>query len=246
MEPEDRDPGTLLKLTPQEAIGIQKRLREKVSLRWEGKPIRRIAGADASYYQGWVFGVVAVFSYPELTELEEGKAVRKVDFPYIPGLLAFREGPVIKDAFHQLSTGVDIMLLDGQGIAHPRGVGLATQLGIELDLPTIGCAKSRLWGNGEPPPRRRGECSPLLQGEKPIGAILRTRDGVRPLWISPGHKVSLKVAIEVVLGSAKGYRLPEPLRAAHRAANRLRENFVDEAKQKGGGEVLWILNSQNV
>ncbi len=220
-----------MKLTPQVAIAIQEKLRENVSLRWEGKAIKRIAGADVSYYQGWVFGVVAVFSYPELVGLEEVGAVRRTGYPYIPGLLAFREGPVIKEAYHQLSTGVDIMLLDGQGIAHPRGVGLATQLGIELDLPTIGCAKSRLWGEGEPPPRRRGQYSPLLQGDKPIGAILRTRDGVKPLWVSPGYKVSLEVAIEVVLGAAKGYRLPEPLRAAHRAANLLRKNFVDEAKQ---------------
>ena len=235
-----------MKLTPEMAIEIQEKQRGKVSLQWEGKAIRRIAGADVAYYRGWAFGALVVFSYPELAELEEGKAVRRIGFPYIPGLLAFREGPVIKEAFHKLSTELDIMLLDGQGIAHPRGIGLATQLGIELDLPTIGCAKSRLWGEGEPPPKRRGEYSFLLQGDKPIGAVLRTRDGVRPLWVSPGHKVSLELAIEVVLGSTKGYRLPEPLRAAHRAANRLKKNFVDEARKKGGGEVLWILSSQSV
>lgn len=225
MEPEDRGPGVDLKLTPQGAIAIQERLRERVSLQWGSRTIRRIAGADASYYQKWIFGAVAVLSYPELKEVEEAGAVKRIDFPYIPGLLAFREGPVIREAFGKLSTGVDIMLLDGQGIAHPRGVGLATHLGVELDLPTIGCAKSRLWGEGEPPPKRRGEYSPLLKGDRVIGAILRTKDGVRPLWVSPGYRVSLEVAIEVVLTSARGYRIPEPLRSAHLAANRLREGF---------------------
>lgn len=235
-----------MKLTPQMAVAIQEKLRGNVSLRWEGKAIKRIAGADASYYQGWVFGAVAVFCYPELVELEEIGAVRRIEFPYIPGLLAFREGPVIKEAFSKLSTEVNIMLLDGQGIAHSRGMGLATHLGIELDLPTIGCAKSRLWGEGKTPPTKRSQYSLLLEGDKPIGVILRTKDGVRPLWVSPGHKMNIDVAIEVVLGSTRGYRLPEPLRAAHQAAHKLREKIVDEAKQKGGGEVLWRLNCQNV
>ncbi len=208
-----------------EAIGIQERLRKRISLRWEERAIKRIAGADASYYKGWVFGAVAVLSYPELKELERACAVRRVEFPYIPGFLGFREGPVIREAFLKLSAGVDVMLLNGQGIAHPRGVGLATHLGIELDLPTIGCAKSGLWGEGESPPAERGEFSPLLKGDRVLGAILRTKEGVKPLWISPGYKVNLKKAIEVVLTSTKGYRIPEPLRAAHRAANLLRKGF---------------------
>ncbi len=187
--------------------------------------IRRVAGADASYKGGWVFGAVAVLSYPQLRELEVVQEAREVEFPYIPGLLAFREGPVIKGAFQKLSITVDIMLVDGQGIAHPRGVGLATYLGLELDLPTIGCAKSWLWGEGELPPQGKGNYSLLWEGNKPIGVILRTRDGVKPLWVSPGYKTNLEVAIEVVLNSLKGYRIPEPLRIAHRAADQLRVGF---------------------
>ncbi len=163
-------------------------------------------------------GAVVVLSYPQLEPIESQMAEMPIEYPYVPGLLTFREAPVILKACEQLSHNPDLMLVDGQGIAHPRRLGLAAHLGILLDCPTIGCAKSRLCGDHLPVGDERGDCVDLRDGDEIIGAVVRTRTNVKPLYISIGHRIDLPSAIQWVLNCSKGYRLPEPTRRAHQVA----------------------------
>ncbi|MCX7950273.1 MAG: endonuclease V, partial [Treponemataceae bacterium] len=149
-------------------------------------------------------------------------AYERANFPYIPGLLSFREGPVILSAFEELTIRPDVIIFDGQGIAHPRGLGLASHLGILLDIPSIGCAKTALVGTWDEPPDRPGSFSPLIYGGQVVGDVLRTKERVRPVFVSPGHKVGRHAAREIVLACIRGYRLPEPTRQAHLEVNMLR------------------------
>jgi len=166
---------------------------------------------------------VVVLSYPSLEILEIASTVDRVSFPYVPGLLSFREGPVLLKAFENLQQRPDIVLFDGQGIAHPRGIGLACHMGLFLDLPTIGCAKTKLIGTFAEVGQERGNFTDLFHKDAVIGAVVRTRNRVRPVFVSPGHRISLQRAIRIVLECCRGYRLPEPVRQAHLAVNRLRE-----------------------
>jgi deoxyribonuclease V len=159
---------------------------------------------------------VVVLEYPSLRPVETAVVKRRVRFPYVPGLLSFREAPAILDAFARLATRPDLLLCDGQGIAHPRRLGLASHLGLLLDLPTIGCAKSRLVGEYQDPGPRRGARAPLRLDGRQVGWVLRTRDGVRPLFVSPGHRMSIGAAARWVLGCGAGHRLPEPTHLADR------------------------------
>jgi len=154
--------------------------------------------------------------------LERAGAERPTTFPYVPGLLSFREAPVLLDAFAKLRRRPELVLVDGQGYAHPRRFGLACHVGLALAVPTVGCAKSRLCGEYEEPPREAGTWSPLRDGSELIGAVVRTRTGVKPLFVSVGHLISLRSAIHAVLACCRRYRLPEPLRAAHQYAGLLR------------------------
>lgn len=208
-------------VTPAEGIAIQKRLRRSVRRRFDGRPVRLVAGADVHFPEkGAVRAAVAVLTYPGLEiaarALYEGPCV----FPYVPGLLSFREIPPLLEAWRSLAVSPDVVLCDGQGIAHPRGMGLASHFGLVLGLPAVGCAKSPLFGSFREPLSPRGSAAPILSpdGEE-IGAVLRTRDGVRPLYVSIGHLMSLEKAIEIVLACAPRFRVPEPLRAAHRMAS---------------------------
>ena len=160
---------------------------------------------------------VVVLSLPELQVIEP-YAERPITFPYVPGLLSFREAPVILDALAQLKTRPDVLMLDGQGIAHPRRLGIAAHLGVILDHPTVGCAKSRLTGKYEEPGEEKGSYTWLRDGEEIIGAVLRTRSRVKPVFVSVGNKISLDSAIDLVLRCTDRYRLPEPTRWAHRLA----------------------------
>jgi len=211
-----------------EAVAIQDRLRERLILRDAGlpEPLRSVAGADISYDRGsdLFFAAVVVLTYPALEPAEEAAHAARVTFPYIPGLLSFREGPTLLEAFAKLKHPPDLILFDGQGIAHPRGIGLAAHLGLLLDRPAIGCAKSRLTGTHATVGENRGDWTELLDGERRIGAVLRTRRGVRPIFVSQGHRVSLERALELTLSCCRGYRIPEPIRWAHRAVNALRSN----------------------
>jgi deoxyribonuclease V len=203
-----------------QAREIQLKLASQVSrVDRTGTP-RYIAGVDISVNRAKdeATGAVVVLSYPALELVEVSTVKGKTEFPYVPGLLSFREAPLILPAYEQLSNKPDLILVDGQGIAHPRRIGIASHLGILLDKPTIGCAKSRLCGEFEMPGDSPGSYSELLDRAEVIGAVVRTRKAVKPLFISIGHKVDLPGAISWVLRCCRGYRLPEPSRLAHLAA----------------------------
>jgi deoxyribonuclease V len=183
--------------------------------------LRLVAGCDCAIAGERLCAVVLVFTLPDLERVDAAEAVLPAAFPYIPGLLSFRELPTLLAAFARLEVRPDAVLCDGQGMAHPRRFGLACHLGVVLDLPTVGCAKSRLVGtHGEPGPAR-GDRVPLRDGTERIGTVLRTRDRVKPLFISAGHRVTRRDAETLVLRCGNGYRLPEPTRQADAAVGRL-------------------------
>ena len=203
-----------------EALHLQKRLAAQVSRSNQVTTPRLIAGVDIAVNkaQGIAIGAVVVLNYPELKVVETKVAQGKLDFPYIPGLLSFRESPVTLAACQRLTVTPDLVLVDGQGIAHPRRMGLASHLGLFLNTPTIGCAKSLLCGRHEEPDAEPGSYAEVIDNGEIIGAALRTRLGVKPIYVSIGHKVDLQAAIYWVLKCCRGYRLPEPTRLAHEAA----------------------------
>ncbi len=205
-------------VSPAEARAIQEALRQRVVLEPLGRPPAQVAGVDVSVRHGEARAAVVLMDYPGLTPLEAAVATLPVRFPYVPGLLAFREGPAVLEALAALEGTPDLLVFDAQGLAHPRRMGLATHLGVLLAVPSIGCAKSRLIGRHELPSVERGDWRPLLDGDEVIGAVVRTRRGVRPLFVSVGQRVDLPSAIEIVLGCCSRYRLPEPTRWAHRVA----------------------------
>ena len=183
-----------------------------------------IAGADVSFRGDKAYGVVVVLNYPSFEITEKVLKSAKISCPYIPGLLTFREGPVLERCFKVLKTEPEIILFDGQGIAHPRNMGLATHLGILLDKPTIGCAKTRLFGNYTEPEKAPGSFSYLLDNqERKIGAVLRTRNNVKPVYVSPGHNIDLASSIRIIFMCTKGYRLPQPLRFAHQLTKEIKK-----------------------
>ena len=203
-----------------EALDIQHKLSVQVSKTNEVTVPRFVAGVDISVKkaQGLATGAVVVLSYPELKLVEVEVVNGKPEFPYVPGLLSFRESPLTLAACERLTITPDLILVDGQGIAHPRRVGLASHLGLFLDIPTIGCAKSLLCGSHEIPGVEPGSYAEVVDRGEIIGAALRTKHGVRPIYVSIGHKVDLQTAIHWVLECCRGYRLPEPTRFAHLAA----------------------------
>lgn len=200
---------------------MQRELRAHLILTDHLEPVRRVAGVDVGFEAAGTVtrAAVAVLRYPELDVLETAIARRPTAFPYIPGLLSFRELPAVLAALEQLREPPDLLLCDGQGIAHPRRFGIASHLGLLVDIPAIGVAKTRLCGTHEEPPNQRGAWTPLWGQGEIIGAVLRTRPGVKPLYISPGHRVGLETAIAYVMGCCTRYRLPETTRHAHRLAS---------------------------
>jgi deoxyribonuclease V len=208
------------------AVAIQADLRGKLVLSDDGPgDIRIVAGADISCTKGddRVFAAVVLLDASTLEVVEEACHSDRISFPYIPGLLSFREGPSLLRAFEKLRRRPDMVLFDGQGIAHPRGFGLAAHMGLILNLPSVGCAKTRLIGTFEEPGTSRGQCSPLMREGKQIGAVVRTKDRVKPVFVSQGHRVSLERAVEIVLQCARRYRISEPIRRAHVLVNRMRK-----------------------
>jgi len=200
---------------------IQLSLAREVVTENEVVNARLIVGVDISPPdgQGVARGAVVVLRYPELRIVEVSIAEAKITLPYIPGLLSFRESPLILAACERLGHTPDLLLVDGQGIAHPRRLGLATHLGLFLDLPTVGCAKSILCGSHQPLGEEPGSHAELLDKEEVIGAALRTKCRVRPVYVSVGHKIDLASALQWVMKCCRGYRLPEPTRLAHLAAS---------------------------
>ncbi len=209
------------KLAPADAIALQKELMQKVERRDRLPPVRHVAGVDVGFEENGrvTRAAVAVLSFPGLDLVESSIAHRDTDFPYIPGLLSFRELPAVLAALARLAHAPDVILCDGQGIAHPRRFGIACHLGVLLDMPAIGVAKTRLTGTYREPPNVKGAWTPLIDGEETIGAVLRTRIGVNPVYVSIGHRVSLETAIELTLACTPRYRLPETTRQAHRLAS---------------------------
>jgi len=183
-------------------------------------PPRYVAGADAAYSRDGtrVYGAVVVLRCPDLAVVEAQCVELPVSFPYVPGLFAFREGPVLLDAWKQLATRPDIVILHGHGTIHPEGCGLASHLGILLDVPAIGVAERPLGTVAVTPGSARGDTTPVHIGDRVAGCAVRTRAGVREVYVSPGHRISLETAVHIVLATASRYRMPEPLRAAHRHA----------------------------
>ncbi|MBI5653125.1 MAG: deoxyribonuclease V [Chloroflexi bacterium] len=208
-------------VTPQEAMAIQRELATRVIERGATEHTRLVAGIDVGLEGAdnqSARAAIVVLNLPDLAPVDFAIARLPVAFPYIPGLLAFREIPVVLRALEQLATTPDVLIVDGQGRAHPRRLGIASHLGVLLDLPTIGCAKSILCGAVKSPANKRGAWSPLVDRGETIGAALRTRVGVTPVYISIGHRVSLENARDLVLRCCKNYRLPETTRWAHRVA----------------------------
>ena len=203
-----------------QALEIQQRLAVQVSKRSEVTTPRFIAGVDisAGRGEGRATGAVVILNYPELRVVETRIAQGKLDFPYIPGLLSFRESPLTLAACQKLTITPDLILVDGQGIAHPRRMGLASHLGLFLNKPTIGCAKSLLCGSHEAPGAEPGNYAEVVDRDETIGAALRTKLKVKPIYVSIGHKIDLQTAIYWVMECCRGYRLPEPTRLAHMAA----------------------------
>ena len=176
--------------------------------------MKTMAGVDTAYRRNSACAAVVVFSLEDLKIIEEVAAVQPPRFPYIPGLLSFREGPVILKAMSRLKAAPDVLMFDGQGIAHPRRFGLASHIGLLTGIPAIGCAKTKLTGDYRPPQRARGSTARLIDAGNTIGAAVRTRTGVKPVFVSIGHCMDLDSCIRIVLKSCQGYRLPEPLRRA--------------------------------
>jgi deoxyribonuclease V len=207
-------------IPPAEAIALQRELASEVITSGNGGDVHFVAGADISVPRGSRAGraAIVVLSYPELELVEVKTGEAELGFPYIPGLLSFREAPLIIELFEKLSHKPDLLLVDGQGIAHPRRLGIASHLGLWLDVPTIGCAKSRLCGEHGEVGSEAGTAVDLKDNEGVIGMVLRTRDGSKPIYISPGHKIGMGEAVAWTLRCTRGYRLPEPTRLAHLAA----------------------------
>ncbi|MCA9907178.1 MAG: deoxyribonuclease V [Anaerolineae bacterium] len=209
-------------LTPGEAIALQKQLAQQLigNLPLDLDAVRLVAGVDVSVKDNVSQAAVVVLSFPELQVIETVTARQPTPFPYIPGLLSFREGPVLVDAFEQLTLEPDVFIFDGMGRAHPRRIGIAAHMGLWLKKPTIGCGKTHLVGRFVEPEASKGSYSPLTDRGETLGVVLRTRDNVKPVYISVGHLAELTTSIELVLRCTTKYRLPDPIRAAHNAAGK--------------------------
>ena len=232
-------------LTPKEAVALQRQLVGKVVTENRFGPVRYVAGADIATYKDSSKGYagVVVMTYPELQVVEEKGAEVELSFPYIPGLLAFREAPVLLEAFAKLVQEPDLILIDGQGLAHPRRFGIACHLGLVLDKPTIGCAKSRLFGRHDEPADRQGRFADLYDDQgNVIGAVVRTKEHTRPIYVSIGHKVDLPTAIQYSLACCRGYRVPEPTRQAHIYVGSLRHGGQTKVSSEASSDQLTFLD----
>jgi deoxyribonuclease V len=212
-------------VTYRQAVAIQDRLRKRIVRRGGPVRIRLVAGADVSYEKAddRFYAAVVVMTYPELRVVEQASASGRARFPYIPGLLTFREGPILLEAFEKIRSEPDLVIFDGQGYSHPRRLGLASHMGLLLDVPSIGCAKTRLCGEHTEPGRERGSTAALRHSGELVGRVVRTRTGVKPVYVSVGHRISLSRAVKWVLATCRGLRLPEPTRQAHMLVNSLRK-----------------------
>ena len=222
------------RVTPREAARIQVRIRERLELTDRLSRIRTVAGADLAFdmARNRAIAGVVVYRYPEMEEIERVCGESPITFPYVPGLLSFREIPALLKVFARLRNAPDLIFYDGHGYAHPRRFGIACHLGVLLDCPTIGCAKSLLVGTHGDLPQRAGSWIPLLDGDEIIGAVLRTRDGVNPIYVTQGHRISLARAVEFVSSVLDGYRVPRPTREADRFVAAVKRGEYRGGKKK--------------
>jgi len=213
----------LWKVSAEEAIQIQDALKDRIILKKTFSEIRTIGGGDGAYSKNGnlLFGAIVVLSFPEMEILDTATAAGKIPLPYIPSLLSFREGPILIKTFQRLRLKPDVMIYDGQGIAHPRGMGLASHMGLWFDLPSIGCAKTPLLREFISPGLLKGSIEWIRKEKKKVGAVFRTKENVKPLFISPGHRTDFSTSNQFILESCKGFRFPEPLRKAHQLAERV-------------------------
>ena len=215
-------------LSPKEAVMLQRKLASMVKLQPLPESFEVLAAADVSYIgkANSLIAVIVTFLWPDLSLLESIHVVEKIRFPYIPGLLSFREIPPLISAYGKLKRKPDVFLCDGQGIAHPRRFGLASHLGVVLGIPTVGCAKSKLAGKHEPLELKRGNYKTLVINGEPVGYIFCSRSGVKPIYISPGHLADLPSARVLITKCLGPYRIPQPLRIAHKTATDLRRKYA--------------------
>lgn len=217
-------------LSPEEAVRVQAELRERLIFKWDQRPVKSIGGVDISIKTETARAAIVIISYPDLTPLEAVVADAPLVFPYIPGLLSFREGPAVVAAWDKLQNRPDLLMFDGQGIAHPRGIGIASQMGLWLERPTIGVAKSRLYGRHKEVGPGRGDQAELFdKNQNVIGTVLRSREKTNPLYVSPGYLIDVRHSTEFVKACCTRYRLPEPTRWAHKVAGG--EKLPDESDQ---------------
>ena len=220
-------------LTPRQAMRLQERLRERVAFQTPEFPIRSVAGADLAFdpQTQIAFGGVIVYRLPQLEEIERSFACRPLRFPYVPGLLSFREIPVLLAAFARLRSEPDLLLIDGHGRAHPRLFGIACHVGVLFDRPTIGCAKSLLVGEHEEPQGIAGSTAPLIFRGEQVGTVLRTRARVKPIYVTVGHRVSLEWAVQLVMQCVDGFRIPKPTREADHYVRNLRRAYQEQRQE---------------
>ena len=208
-------------VSPRRADEIQRQLAARVVRQWSGTSIRLVAGADCAYCEddSLCAAAVVVWDLESRREVETKSTCSEIRFPYIPGLFAFREAPAVLKTLERLETRPQVLICDGHGEAHPRRFGLASHIGVLADLPTIGCAKRILCGNFAHPGTDRGSGSALVDRGEIVGTVLRTRSGVKPVFVSIGHRIDLPTAERIILSCTTRYRLPDPLRLVHREAN---------------------------
>lgn len=211
-------------LTPKEAVALQRVLADGIDVKQPLKKCTLIAGADCSYnrFSPTLYAAVVVLSTDDWSIVETQGIIGEATFPYVPGLLSFREVPIVLDVFAKLKSKPDLVMCDGQGYAHPRRLGLACHLGLWLGIPTFGCAKTRLVGEHGEPGLEAGDMAALRDKGELIGQVVRTKTGVKPVYVSAGHRIDLKSAVKWTLQATRGYRIPEPTRQAHLEVNRMR------------------------
>ncbi len=218
------NPGQYDQLTASEAVALQKELRAQVNISPLNSPIRLIGGADISFnkFEETVYAGIIVLKYPQMIPVDRVSILATTRFPYISGLLAFREIPALLKAWDKLIQKPDVMILDGQGIAHERRLGIATHFGLITDIPALGCAKTRLTGTYDEPADDPFSESPLFHKHERIGTVLRTKLKCKPVFVSPGHKVSIEQSVAIIKNCTRKYRIPEPTRLAHLLVNEAR------------------------
>jgi len=238
-------------VSTEEAIQIQEALRGRIILKKTCSKVKTVGGGDVAYSKNGnhLFGAMVVLSFPSMEILDMATVEGKTPFPYIPSLLSFREGPILINIFRNLKIKPDVLMVDGQGIAHPRGMGLASHMGLWFNLPSIGCAKTPLLDEFISPGPLRGSYEWIRRKGKKVGAVLRTKDKVNPLFVSPGHRIDLKTSIQLILESCQGFRYPEPLRKAHQASLLVRREASNKSQalslsEKTNGSSHFIRNDR--